>query len=395
MRTACIVIFGLCALVAAAEPPDPETVGELRVRGGLPNLMAKLKAGGDVRIAYLGGSITMAEGWRVKTLEGFRSGYPQAKIIEINAAISGTGSGYGACRLAEHVLAHSPDLVFIEFRVNGGDGHEVQSVEGIVRQTWAKNPVTDICFVHTIAHTFLPQIRNGRNSGFGEALEKVANRYDIPSIDFGPEVVRREQTGMLVFQGDEAPAGKVLFAKDGTHPGKDGHQIYYEVVMRSLKAMEGCGSAGPHEIPPPLSDDPWDFARQVPVREATLSAGWTPVDLAKDPVIAAGGVRSSKMFPAALRCSGRGESITLRFTGTTAGLIDLPAPQEVVLAVSIDGRPPITVARKETYRKEQSMGRFFFLPDQPPGPHTVRLEIKKIPDGVSYYVGPLLIVGSK
>jgi hypothetical protein len=163
-------------------------------------------------------------------------------------------------------------------------------------------------------------------------------------------------------------------------------RIFIEEIERQTPAR----TKSPH----PSATTPWDFARQVPVREATLSTGWTPVDLAKDPVIAAGGVRSSKMFPAALRCSGEGESITVRFTGTTAGLIDLPVPQEVVLAVSIDGRPPITVARKETYRKEQSMGRFFFLPDQPPGPHTVRSEIKKIPDGVSYYVGPLLIVGS-
>ena len=41
---------------------------ECNPRAGLPNFYAKLKAGGEVRIAYLGGSITAQEGWRPKTL---------------------------------------------------------------------------------------------------------------------------------------------------------------------------------------------------------------------------------------------------------------------------------------------------------------------------------------
>jgi hypothetical protein len=33
------------------------------------------------------------------------------------------------------------------------------------------------------------------------------------------------------------------------------------------------------------------------------------------------------------------------------------------------------------------------VPDQVPGEHTVRFEVIKLPDDMSYYVGPLLIVG--
>ncbi len=119
---------------------DVKTAEELRARDGLPNFFAKLERGGDVRIAYLGGSITQAEGWRVKTLAHFRSGNTKANSVEINAAISGTGSTYGACRLQDHVLQHKPDLVFVEFRVNGGD---LKSMEGIVRQIWDSDSKTD------------------------------------------------------------------------------------------------------------------------------------------------------------------------------------------------------------------------------------------------------------
>ena len=60
------------ASLPAAEPAatpststhDAKTAEELRVRDGLPNVFAKLAASGPVRIAYLGGSITAANGWR-------------------------------------------------------------------------------------------------------------------------------------------------------------------------------------------------------------------------------------------------------------------------------------------------------------------------------------------
>ena len=38
---------------------------ELNVRDGIGRSAEKLKAGGDFSIAYLGGSITMQNGWRV------------------------------------------------------------------------------------------------------------------------------------------------------------------------------------------------------------------------------------------------------------------------------------------------------------------------------------------
>lgn len=42
---------------------------ECSPRRGLPNFLAKAqKSGAEVRIAYLGGSITAQEGWRPRTL---------------------------------------------------------------------------------------------------------------------------------------------------------------------------------------------------------------------------------------------------------------------------------------------------------------------------------------
>ena len=185
---------------------DPAVPEELRVRDGLPNLFAKLEAGGPVRIAYLGGSITAANGWRPKTLAWFKTQFPKADVIKINAAISGTGSDYGACRITGDVLARNPDLVFMEHRVNGGGGFEAKSVEGILRQIWKKNPHTDICLVYTVSAWMLKDLQASQTPRFGTIMETVANAYGIPSIDLGVEIARREKAGSLIFKAEHAGA---------------------------------------------------------------------------------------------------------------------------------------------------------------------------------------------
>ncbi len=45
---------------------------QFRPRGGIGNVLTKLNAGKDVKIAYFGGSITAANGWRPKSLEWFQ-----------------------------------------------------------------------------------------------------------------------------------------------------------------------------------------------------------------------------------------------------------------------------------------------------------------------------------
>ena len=134
----------------AASPDELVPAVECRERGGVPNVLAKLRGGGEVHIAYLGGSITAQDGWRPKTLAWFRQQFPNAWVSEINAAIGGTGSDLGVFRLQHDVLEHQPDLLFVEFAVNdGGTAPEqiYRCVEGIVRQPGSMSrPPTFVSF---------------------------------------------------------------------------------------------------------------------------------------------------------------------------------------------------------------------------------------------------------
>jgi lysophospholipase L1-like esterase len=378
---------------AATYNHDVKAAEEFRVRDGLPNFLEKVKAGGTVRIAYLGGSITAASGWRPKTLAWFKTQYPQAAISEINAAISGTGSDYGACRIKGDVLAQDPNIVFLECRVNGGGGFELKSVEGIVRQIWKHNPRIDICFVYTVGHWMLKDLQAGKNVWFGDILEKVANAYGIPSIDLGVEVAAREKAGTLVFKGDTPVPDKMAFSKDGVHPGDAGHDLYCEIIARSMVKMADTGTAQAHVLPTPLETTNWETASLLPVTNAVLSAGWTPVNTTTDAVYIDDRGRTDGMLRGAVKCNRAGASITVKWNGTTVGISDIPYGEPCIVEAVVDGGAPIIAKRVQT-EKQHKYARFWYLPGQPAGEHTVTFTVKDIPAGSWFYVGQLLIVGT-
>ena len=399
--TAALLLAPLAALRAAesaqsasSSANDPTTAAELRVREGLPNFFAKLAAGGPVHIAYLGGSITAADGWRPKSFAWFKAQYPHAELIEINAAISGTGSDYGACRIETDVLSKNPDLVFLEHRVNGGGGYEAKSVEGIVRQIWKKNPRTEICLVYTISQGMLCDLQAGRQTSFGTIMETVANAYGIPSIDLGVEIAKRERAGQLIFKGDAAVAGKLVFSKDGVHPGNEGHDVYRDVIARSMLAMQSQRQPKSHRLPVPLESRCWESASLVPIAKVGLSSGWKAVDRTTDAIYREDFGRTDAMLRGAMKCDQAGQTITVKWNGTTIGFSDIPQGSGMEVEVTIDhALAPITIKRPQTERIRR-YARFFYLPEQSPGEHTAILRVKRLPEGTSYYVGQILVIGT-
>ncbi len=386
------------AVLLAAWPADgatyehsTELAEECRVRDGLPNVSAKLNAGEPVRIAYLGGSITAARGWRPKTVAWFQSQFPKAEVIEINVAISGTGSDYSACRLQEDVLSQDPDLVFLECRVNGGGGFERESVEGVVRHVWQQSPRTDICFVYTISLSMLKGLQAGRPPGFGRIMETIANAYGIPSIDLGVEVADRESAGSLIFKADEPVEGKLVFSKDGVHPGDAGHDLYCEIIARSMERILKQGTPADHVLPEPLVETNWQVGTLLPIEKASLSEGWEAVDVDNDPVYTESRGRTHAMLRGAVKCRRSGESVTVKWHGTNVAISDIPYGEPALLEAVVDGGTPIIV--KRTQREPTKHARFWYLPSQPPGDHTVTFTVKELPAGQSFYMGQLLIVG--
>ncbi len=381
-------------LLPAAEPEFPLVEAqECRPRTGLPNFLAKAQgvfgggAQAEVKVGYLGGSITAQPGWRVKSLAHFKQVYPNVKFTEINAAIGGTGSDLGAFRVQQDVLSKQPDLLFVEFAVNDGGAAPdqiIRCMEGIVRQTWRANPSCDICFVYTLVEGMAPGIAAGKFPRSASAMEKVADHYGIPTIHFGLEVSRLSQDGKLLWKSplpktpaEKAALGdKVVFAPDSVHPHVEtGHQLYLAAIQRSLPAIgQASGKPMKHELPAPLVADNFERATLTSITAAKLPAGVAPLDPAQDALAKS----YANRLPALVRLTQPGQAIEFKFKGTHCAVYDVVGPAGGKVAVTLDGGAPKVVTRFDAYCTYPRLSTFTVGTKLPDAVHTVRLEL--LPD---------------
>lgn len=383
----CLAVACLSQVAAGAAQPEELPLApavECTPRNGLPNFFARLAKGGEVKIAYLGGSITAQEGWRPKTLAMFQKMNPAAKVSQINAAIGGTGSDLGVFRLGHDVLEHKPDLLFVEFAVNDGGAQPKQiyrCMEGIVRQTWRALPECDICFVYTITDSLIPPLFEGKFQRSASAMEMVAGHYGIPSIHMGLEVARLAKEGKLLLRAkkpttDEekkALGDKVIFAADGVHPFPEtGHELYLAAVERSVPKMKAApGQPGPHALAAPFVADNFEQAKLVPISKAKLSSGFTKLDPAKDPMAKRFVARLGEMYKA----NQPGQTVEFKFRGRYASVYDLVGPDCGQVIVTLDGGKPAVRPRFDAYCTYHRLATLGIGSDLPDAVHTVKIEI--------------------
>ena len=359
-------------LPLAAASVEPE----FHARGGLPGLAARQAEGGPLRVAYLGGSITAAAGWRPLTTETLRALLPRATVSEINAGLPGTGSDLGVCRLGHDVLRHRPDLIFVEFAVNdtGTPPEQIErTMEGIVRQAWQASPRPDLCFVYTVSTPGLPDLMEGRYPPAAQAMERVAAHYGIPSLHLGIEVAGRVAAGSLVFKAPATPGDARTFSLDGVHPTDAGHRVYHEALVRALPAWIAAATPRAAALPPPLHGDNWSGAGLRLLDPGLLHGTWTPVP-ADDP-----GLRGATkaLLPPLWRTAQPGAALEFTFTGNRLGLLGIAAPDSGEFRVTVDDLPPVTATFFDSFVTPTfCRQRPWFHPGElGDGPHRVRVEL--------------------
>lgn len=370
-------LLALLVSTAQAEPQYRSVKAELvKPREGLGNVLKKLNAGETVRVAYLGGSITAANGWRPKTTQWLKDHYPSAKIEEIHAAIGGTGSDLGVFRLQHDALQFKPDLLFVEFAVNDGGASPDRiwkAMEGIVRQTWEANPKTDICFVYTFRVNYEEDLRKGQCPQAASAMELLADHYGIPSVNFALKVVEMESAGKLIFKSDEPVEGKLQFSKDGVHPLDAGHDIYTEILGGAIQQMASLPPVDHSaKLKTPFVADNWEAAKMVPISESMLSGDWKklPED---DRLQRSFGKRMGQIYEA----TQPGSKLTFRIKGSTAKLYDLLGPDGGQVIITVDGKQrDKPVARFDSYCTYHRIATLSLADGLDPNEvHTITVEI--------------------
>ena len=316
-------------------PGDFSDEMECAVRSGLPNFFAKVSCGEDVTVAFVGGSITQGDWcYRLQTSRYMENRWQDSGFTWINAGVSGTGTDLGAFRIGEQVLKYNPDLVFVEFAVNGA---YAEGMEGIIRKIISSNPDTDICLLYAIKTGQTADYLNGSVPETVERLDKVAEHYGIPAIHLGMEAARLEKDGKLLWKGNAKAAGeKILFSADGLHPSKEGGNLYAAAIARGLEKMSAAGLAPKaHSLPAePLYGTDWDDAcMYAPTEIAGYDGNWKPVRTSEKAELK----KFSGWFDTVLT-SGRKESyFWFAFEGDMFGFFDIGGPEAGQLEILVDG----------------------------------------------------------
>jgi lysophospholipase L1-like esterase len=308
MRAMPLGIFILFGTISAA-PAGESAAAPVRTLG---RVFTKLKAGQPVTIAYFGGSITAASGYRVQVTKWFRSRFPKAEVREVNAAIGGTGSDLGAFRCGVDVVAHDPDLVFVVFNINDGspvgDFHKA-TMEGIIRQLWASRSKPEVVFLYTTSRTL--NERRGSHPA-------VARHYGIPQIDLQPPLLEalkrtdlpRPTPAQLKDKNLDWTQPGQVFMSDSVHPNALGHAIYTQAIVTYLNSQIDAPPSPPPSLPAPLVSAEFATTRLVPPAEATLSGEWE----VKPPV------NQGRYRHGTINARRPGDALEYAFTGTAVAL---------------------------------------------------------------------------
>lgn len=339
------------------------------VRCGIENCRVKFAQEKKGRIAYLGGSITAAPGWRDLTCGMFKERFPQVEFDYINAGIGGTNSTLGAFRLEEDVFGRGVvDLLFVEFAVNDGDGESPddrsgRAMEGIIRHARRLNPNIDIIVQYFADTEKVEAIRAGRVPASIARHDKVMQHYYVPVINMAGEVTRRLDAGEFAWED---------FARDTCHPHPFGHQLYADCIGRFLDAVWTTAprkSVQPYALPEPLDAANYADGRFIPLEQARIVSGWKRIpEWDTEKKCNYGGAVD------VLAAETPGDTLELEFSGRLIAINAVAGMDAGILSVSIDGGPVTEVDLFDHYCTtfHRPVCRVL-AEDLPPGQHTLRV----------------------
>ena len=224
----------------------------------IKNCMKKAANGGDVKVGFLGGSIT--QGSCASTLEScyaylvyrwWEKKFPQSEITYINAGIGGTTSQFGAVRVEEHVLKHEPDFLLIEFAVNDENTLFFQETyEGLIRKV-----CTDKC---RPAVLLMNNVRYDNGKSAEEMHLKVAKTYGLPMVSMKKTLWPEVEAGRI---------GSREITTDDLHPNDAGHTLvaekvidFLEKVYNDLEVEEEPFFTESRGLPEPITDNSYENA---------------------------------------------------------------------------------------------------------------------------------------
>jgi sialidase-1 len=371
--------------ISATQNSASQDAGTFRTAGrrNVGRVLDKLRLGKAVTVAYLGGSITAGAGasdagktsYRALVTDWMRTRYPRARISEINASVPNTGSLYAAMRARRDVIAHKPDLVFVEFAVYDASEREdvaKRSLEGIVRQLLTVSQPPEVIFLYAT---------NPARSGRGDWHDVVASYYRLPAIDLQSRVWSQINGGQM---------SASTFWTGGINTSDEGHRRYAGLIEEFLSEQEKQTSAEIFKtVPPPLISDELTYGELIPVAQLKHDATWR-----NEP-------QTDRVLPSFLLTGDKpGIQFETIFEGTIVGLAYKMGPDAGIIECMVDGKPAqAPLDRIDAWDTSSHIGTRIIAGGLGPGEHRLTIKVSAEKNakstGAAIRLGYLIVGGQR
>lgn len=207
----------------------------------IKQVLKKLRAGDQVIISAIGGSVTEGAGPAVYT-EGYAYQFrdmfiekyaaDKSKVKFIPAGIGGTPSPMGLIRYEKDVVkaaGRHPDLLIIEFAVNDWlECSKTRAMEKLVRDALENNTAVIMLYA---AATY--QNQQGQ-------ISPVADFYKLPQVSI---------SNGLSGSGINQEKDSKIYYSDYVHPTKNGHTYMARCLINLIEEIDASETDSPFELP--------------------------------------------------------------------------------------------------------------------------------------------------
>lgn len=207
--------------------------------GTLEEFFQKLKAGEKQTVVAYGTSLTAGGAWVPLMQKWFDEKFP-GQVTVINSGGPGQHSDWGVAQVKTKVLAHSPNLVFVEFSYN--DAHQRfqltpehcrRNLEALLDAIQDQDATTAIVLQTMNAPWDPPEGKGMKDSAtnrpeleiFNDNYRAVAKERHLPLVDNYPDWVEIKESNFPRYQA---------LVPDGSHPNKHGST---EVTWKNVQAL--------------------------------------------------------------------------------------------------------------------------------------------------------------
>lgn len=204
----------------------------------MKQVMERARAGEDITIAYIGGSIT--EGYNAGTseiyaklsYEYFADRFGSRDTVHyVNAGLSGTPSTLGLIRSDRDVFSEEPDILFIEFAVNDGGQIDRFAYDSLIMKALSQENEPAVVLLFSV-------IESGYTCQ--DTMQLTGYYYGLPLISVKNAIWPEIEAGRMTWDD---------WSDDESHPNKFGQSLYAEFIINYYKAIETRETDEKEELP--------------------------------------------------------------------------------------------------------------------------------------------------